>query len=605
MKYLFIDIECANCYKDNQGIGRGKICEFSYMQTDDHFNVLQQDTFYMNPNASFDIIGFKKRGIKFEHPFAWYRQQPSFPSFYKQLRELLQQNNQLVVGHSIESDAKYLNDECLRYKMAPINFEYCDTFEIAKNVYQREHKLSLLDLYREFCNQPDAEQQHRSNEDVKMTMEVAKAYTVDRAMPLHQIVTQFSVVSGENFQGRTVKHGVPDFAEAIDAKFPGKRSRFLHEFVEKDMAYNSDKVYVLPNEFEKSDFFGMLVVLQRLRELKYLYSFSIQKGATYVLNPGEGDKRLFCYKQYLKRKGVEENFETISFDKFLQEVGLTEKDLKISEQQAMDIMGSLSQYKAWYTQYKKAHNIFDKINSTLAEDQFECGVDVPVINYVAKMVIDTPDGVVEKEFFVYYDYMMDKFFNMHPYRINRAKNSYLPAKMYSSVIKQTEKRAELELARQFKVAKNSVLKEIKIVDRFPYITSYKFRGKFVGDTIEFEFPDTIMADDDYKASSKAVEQVGKIDIEKVVKELFDAKLFATALTTMAKFKFGYKDKEFAVPKIVNTKLNKGDVVLLPKEYYNLHQQGLLDDSYLPSQIKFDTALFKKSVTSPVLIKREK
>ena len=605
MKYLFIDIECANCYKDKSGVGRGKICEFSYAQTDDHFNVLQQGTFYINPNASFDVIGFKKRGIKLEHPFEWYKQQPSFPSFYKQIRELFQQNNQLVVGHSVCSDAKFLNDECLRYKLAPLNFEFCDTFEIAKSVYQREHKNTLIDLYREFCNQPDAEQNHQSKEDVMMTMEVAKAFSVDKGIPLHQIVTLCSVVSGENFLGKTVKRGIPEFAEAIDAKFPGKRSCFLHEFVENEMGYNSDQVYVLPKEFEKDNFFGMLVVLQRLRDLKFLYKFGITRGATYVKNDGENDARLVGYQEYLKRKGVVESFETISFEKFLQDIGLTEKDLRISEQQALDIMGNISQYKSWYAQYKKMHNTFDKINSTLGENQFECSVDVPVINYVAKMIVETPDGIVEKDFILFYDYMMDRFFNSPPYRINRAKNSYLPQKMYASVIKKIEKRAEIELARQFKLAKNCTLKDVKVVDRFPYITSYKFRGKFVGDTIEFEFPDTIMADDDYKASARAIDQLGKIDIEKVVRELYDEKLFATALTTMAKFKFGYKDKNFVSPKVVNTKYKKGDVVMLPKEYYNLHQQDLLDKSYLPSQIKFDTALFKKSVTLPVLIKRDK
>ena len=39
MKYLFFDIECANCYD-----GVGKICEFGYVLTDEYFTVLEEES---------------------------------------------------------------------------------------------------------------------------------------------------------------------------------------------------------------------------------------------------------------------------------------------------------------------------------------------------------------------------------------------------------------------------------------------------------------------------------------------------------------------------------------------------------------------------------
>ena len=36
MKYLFFDIECANCFE-----GKGKICEFGYVLTDEAFNEIE------------------------------------------------------------------------------------------------------------------------------------------------------------------------------------------------------------------------------------------------------------------------------------------------------------------------------------------------------------------------------------------------------------------------------------------------------------------------------------------------------------------------------------------------------------------------------------
>ena len=54
MKYLFFDIECANCFD-----GKGKICEFGYVQTDENFSIIEKESFKINPCAPFDKKGFE------------------------------------------------------------------------------------------------------------------------------------------------------------------------------------------------------------------------------------------------------------------------------------------------------------------------------------------------------------------------------------------------------------------------------------------------------------------------------------------------------------------------------------------------------------------
>ena len=49
MKYLFFDIECANCFNNI-----GKICEFGYVMTDEKFKVLDKNLILINPNTKFD-----------------------------------------------------------------------------------------------------------------------------------------------------------------------------------------------------------------------------------------------------------------------------------------------------------------------------------------------------------------------------------------------------------------------------------------------------------------------------------------------------------------------------------------------------------------------
>ena len=54
MNYLFFDIECATC----RG-GKGKICEFGYLLTDDNFNEIKREEILINPNSPFDWYTLK------------------------------------------------------------------------------------------------------------------------------------------------------------------------------------------------------------------------------------------------------------------------------------------------------------------------------------------------------------------------------------------------------------------------------------------------------------------------------------------------------------------------------------------------------------------
>ena len=55
MRYLFFDIECANCHG-----GTGKICEFGYVITDESFNETKRNLFIINPRSEFDWYVAKK-----------------------------------------------------------------------------------------------------------------------------------------------------------------------------------------------------------------------------------------------------------------------------------------------------------------------------------------------------------------------------------------------------------------------------------------------------------------------------------------------------------------------------------------------------------------
>ena len=79
MKYLFFDVECANCFG-----GVGKICEFGYVLTDDKLNVIKRDDIPMCPGKGrgnrFHLTGRKhERDLVLAYDKDYYFSCPEFP----------------------------------------------------------------------------------------------------------------------------------------------------------------------------------------------------------------------------------------------------------------------------------------------------------------------------------------------------------------------------------------------------------------------------------------------------------------------------------------------------------------------------------------------
>lgn len=166
MKYLFFDIECANCFN-----GSSKICEFGYVIADDGFNVIEKKEILVNPCSSFDsyaiknILHFKKSD---------YRSAPDFRSYYEEIRSLLLSEGVLVFGHAVANDARFLKDECKRYKLDYIDFTFVDVGIIYKKLFELKEIASLKKMCEEL-GISDTENLHNALFDAERTMLVIKA----------------------------------------------------------------------------------------------------------------------------------------------------------------------------------------------------------------------------------------------------------------------------------------------------------------------------------------------------------------------------------------------------------------------------------------------
>ncbi|MBR5280598.1 MAG: 3'-5' exonuclease [Clostridia bacterium] len=345
MKYLFFDIECANCYD-----GAGKICEFGYVLTDENFAVLEEKSLKINPRAPFDKKGFGMGGIHLEHPFAFYKTQPDFPYFYPRIQQLLCSPDHLVVGHGTENDVRFLLNECERYDMLPLDFKFYDTCELAKVLYGRTNNLNLKALYGEFCGHDDVEQNHRSLEDAYMTRDVAKFYARDLRQKFRKIVASCPEASGECFGGRMMKGGVPALQYARTNHLNKKNKQLVRTFIQEEMVYKKTKTFVLPAEFENDHFSELMVILHHMKEKQLSFSFNLWRNCIYVMQEGANGK-LAQYRQYMKEKHIHGDVKWISMSDFLQELGLSEKDLQISPEELERMIGNMQCNRDWYTLY--------------------------------------------------------------------------------------------------------------------------------------------------------------------------------------------------------------------------------------------------------------
>ena len=165
MKYLFFDIECANCFDR-----KGKIFSFGYVLTDEKFNVLEpREDILVDPDAPFDWYVAKKMMAYDKKEF---RTKPRFDRIYPRIKELSE--GAVAAGYNVAADVVYLLDECDRYGLEPLKLDFFDVQQLEQKVSGEKNVCKLSLEYEKWCERP-AHDTHRSDMDAEMTMDVAAA----------------------------------------------------------------------------------------------------------------------------------------------------------------------------------------------------------------------------------------------------------------------------------------------------------------------------------------------------------------------------------------------------------------------------------------------
>ena len=186
MKYTFFDIECANCFQ-----GRGKICSFGYVITDERFNVLEKEDIVIDPHSKFHLTGRGNRpGIVLAYNEEEFKAAPRFPHYYNKIRELLTDKDSIVFGFSVISDAGYVKSECERYKKEIFDYDFIDVQRIFTDMNNLTNTPSLLHAAEKFDSH-ETQDVHKSDDDAYLTMKVLKGICNATSLSVPEVIEKY------------------------------------------------------------------------------------------------------------------------------------------------------------------------------------------------------------------------------------------------------------------------------------------------------------------------------------------------------------------------------------------------------------------------------
>ncbi len=140
MRYLFFDLE----YATSKG-GNIKICEFGYVVTDEKFTVLERDNFIIDPNIQKHEWDWRVVRTILRRNISEYESNPSFPYYYPKIKKLIV-GADYIIGHSLNGDAKALNDDCQRYDLPSLNYDFYDIKSIFKEYSNTKKDISVENM---------------------------------------------------------------------------------------------------------------------------------------------------------------------------------------------------------------------------------------------------------------------------------------------------------------------------------------------------------------------------------------------------------------------------------------------------------------------------
>ena len=308
------------------------MCSFGYVITDEEFNVLKKEDIVMNPASRFYLR--RKEGrpeIELAYSEEYFRAQPKFDKFYDKIRDMLEDPDQIVMGHSILNDVKHLAYQCKRYKLPCINYRFGDSQLVYKKLVQNGTggQVGLARICEEFGIEP--EHLHRSDDDAWATMEFMRIICSQRHVSLYRLLSDNPECTGE----------INDFEITMNGVSVTRSKRFLQRMLEEyiktlrsaEGGELAGKRFCMSRKFERdnADLCGYFA--KKCFELGGKYTRNAMRCNVLVSADGEPCTR---EKAILADAKMKQRVRIISLDEFKSILHIAEEDMAQAAAFALD-----------------------------------------------------------------------------------------------------------------------------------------------------------------------------------------------------------------------------------------------------------------------------
>lgn len=310
MFYVFFDVECANCLN-----GEGKMCSLGYVKTDEEFHVLKKKDILIDPNAPF-LLGNAKtgQGIHLAYPLFRFKWAHTFPSYYQEIKRLLEDKDTICFGFAVNQDVSYISYTCQRYHLPLIDFKFFDIQSMEKQLNQRKNLSGLDHLVEEY--QVQSFTYHRSDDDALMTMEVFKALLDRNQLTVEQVLKKYP-------------QSINDTMTLVETIARRKRQKQAHATHAKKVSELMKNDGVKPNSnlynpffYEKTFFFDNVVLSEELDYLLHHKKEIYFRGAKITKNLKETQIVVLSQKdvKQLDYKKINPDIEYVEYSTFKKEL---------------------------------------------------------------------------------------------------------------------------------------------------------------------------------------------------------------------------------------------------------------------------------------------
>lgn len=376
MKYLFFDLEFAS----SMG-GVHSICEFGYVVVDKNFQILEKNNLIINPNISNAEWDYRALKTLLTRKKNKYEYRATFDKFYSLIAKIIQDAD-IVLGHSLDGDAKALNDDCIRYNLPSIDFDFYDIMYFYQDFKNSNDAISLTNILEELEVESNPNF-HDAEADAENTMQAVKAILNKLEMSLEDLISvspssknrnENFIISGiekSNKRNQWIWEFQDFFKNGKDVILHGKWQEYLLTSFIQTCEKSTSSKQVLDN---KSIYLSINKEKTKLKPILSLVQFAVDAGAKIVLNKKEcdilvknnsaDDSKLDIEKLNKERT---KPIEIINYDDFYKLLGISSSILKQSPLVNFDCLWNVKDSKM-FRRLQPAFNILNPSRSIVFND---------------------------------------------------------------------------------------------------------------------------------------------------------------------------------------------------------------------------------------------